>query len=76
MPKHYAILSSQVTSSMRSLSEHEATLTYFQVSDANETAMDTIVNAINDDFWLKTGTVIWEDGSVSQIVVPKEAMKK
>jgi hypothetical protein len=76
MAKHYVVLSSQVTPAMRSYSDHEVSLTYLQVPDANESLMDVAINPVNDDNWVKTGTVVWEDNSVTGILLPKEAMKK
>ena len=75
MAKHYLILSSQVTSAMRSLSEHEETVTYLQVSDANAAAMDTILGGVDDENWVKSSTLVLEQGSVNGILLPKSAGK-
>lgn len=75
MPKHVVILSSQVTGALRGYASHEESLTYLEIPDADEAAVDVILSGINDDNWVKSGTLVLEDGSVSGIMVPKSAGK-
>lgn len=76
MAKHYLIQASQVTSGMRALTSHEQTLTYLVVEDANLASFDTLINAVDDEEWIKSNTVSLQQGSIGTgILVPKSAGK-